>query len=207
MSTQTQLLAVSPLDGRYADKVQPLSNITSEYGLIKRRLKVEAEWFLLLGSGILPGVEVFSETQVAFVRDLVESFSPDDAVNVKSIEETTNHDVKSVEMWLKHKLETRPDFSNSLELIHFGITSEDINNIAYALQVRDMRDSVLNPIINEIIQALQLQALQYATIPMLARTHGQPATPTTLGKELKNIVVRIERSETRLANISFFSQI
>jgi adenylosuccinate lyase len=201
MSTQNQLLAVTPLDGRYANKVQPLTHITSEYGLITRRLNVEIEWFLYLNSGLLPDVSPLGESQIHFIKELGNAFSIDDAIAVKSIEETTNHDVKAIEIWLRHKLETQPELENRLELIHFGITSEDINNLAYAAQVRDVRDHILLPTSNELYEILETHAAQYSTIPMLARTHGQPATPTTLGKELRNMSVRLQESSQRLASV------
>jgi adenylosuccinate lyase len=206
MAAQHHLLAITPLDGRYADKVHALADIVSEYGLIKRRVAVEAAWLAVLGSGMLPDVQPFDQLTFNYLKSLADAFTPEDAAEVKEIEKTTNHDVKSVEVWLRNKLQSHPNLGNVLELIHFGVTSEDINNIAYALQVQDTRDIVLKPAIEKIIQELDAKAEQYAPIPMLARTHGQPATPTTLGKELRVFTERLRQSLSRLESVSILAK-
>lgn len=206
MGTQEQLLAVTPLDGRYADKVEPLVPIVSEYGLIKRRVLVEASWLGELSKEEIPGVPPLSDEAVDELGSIVDSFDVEDALRVKEIEKTTNHDVKAVEMWLRERLTGNQSFTDYLELIHIGCTSEDISNLAYALMMRDARDKVLMPAIEEVGQDLDNKASSYADIPMLARTHGQPATPTTLGKEMAVFSERILDSAGRLGNVAILGK-
>lgn len=206
MEVTDQLMAVSPIDGRYSDKVQELSPILSEFGLIKRRIEVEASWLSILGSGVLPDVEPLGEIAQDRLYQLADEFGVQDAVDVKKIERTTNHDVKAVEMWLRGKLGEDASFAEYLELIHFGATSEDINNLAYAMQLRDTRDLVVQPGIEAIAENLEDKADLYADMPMLARTHGQPATPTTLGKEMRVFSERLRRSHKRIADIAMFGK-
>lgn len=206
MGVNEQLLAIAPLDGRYADKVQALAPITSEYGLIKRRVGVEAGWLATLGSGVLPDVDPLGQVAHDHLRQITDGFSVEDAVEVKEIERTTNHDVKAVEMWLRRELGGHDLFANYLELIHFGATSEDINNLAYAMQVRDTRDLVIQPGIDAVAIDLETKADRYASVPMLARTHGQPATPTTLGKEMRVFSERLRGSQLRLGSISILGK-
>ncbi len=202
MGVQEELLAVTPIDGRYASKVEDLAPITSEYGLIQRRVAVEAAWLSMLGSGVLPDVEPFSDQTQEFLGDIAPNFSVEDAAEVKAIEKETNHDVKAVELWLRRYCSGVEELEENLELIHFSATSEDINNLAYAMMVRDARDEVIVPKIDAIREDLDGKAVQYADIPMMGRTHGQPATPTTLGKEMAVFSVRLDNSLIRLGGIS-----
>lgn len=201
MADHSSLLAVTPLDGRYSAQMQALSQIASEFGLMKRRLAVEIAWFSMLGSGLLDDFPALSEEDRGYLKQLVESFSVEQAEEIKDIEKTTNHDVKAVEIWLRRKLDNHSTLKSKLEFIHFGITSEDVNNIAYALQVRDSKQEVLKPAMDAISTQLHTTANEYAAIPMLSRTHGQPATPTTLGKELRVFQHRLERGISRLEDV------
>lgn len=206
MGVQEQLLAVTPIDGRYANKVEPLSRIVSEFGLIQRRVAVETAWLEMLGSGILPDRQPLSDGSRFLLQNIAPKFSIDDALAVKKVEKETNHDVKAVEMWLRQKLGGVPGFDSYLELIHFGCTSEDINNLAYAMMVRDITDNVLITNIEDVIEQLDTMSLEYADIAMLARTHGQPATPTTLGKETRVFENRLSRSLQRLGDVSILGK-
>jgi adenylosuccinate lyase len=183
MTTQEQLLAVTPLDGRYANRVKPLTEIVSEYGLMKYRAAVEVGWLATLGSGILPNVQQAPPEAMDDLRTLASGFNMDDAFAIKTHEEKTNHDVKSVELWLRDQIAGRDYWKDLQELVHFGCTSEDITNLAYAMMLRDARKLLVGNMV-DIAVDLQGKAHEYAEVPMLARTHGQPATPTTLGKEM-----------------------
>jgi adenylosuccinate lyase len=202
MGVREQLLAVTPLDGRYAGRVEALSPIVSEYGLIQRRMAVEAAWLSALGSGILPDMPPLSDAAQDYLRQIPADFSVEDGLAVKDIEKTTNHDVKAVEVWLRQKLADHPELSAYSEFIHFGCTSEDISNLAYAMMVRDSRDDVIIPGISSILEDLDDKAYAFADIAMLAHTHGQPATPTTLGKEMRVFHQRAEESGRRLAAVA-----
>lgn len=206
MGVQEELMAVTPIDGRYAGKVEDLQPITSEYGLIQRRVAVETGWLATLGSGVLPDVEPFSDATLRHLVATTRDFSVEDAEAVKGIEATTNHDVKAVEVWMRERFAGHPELSEHLELIHFSATSEDINNLAYAMMVRDARDDVLVPKIDAIREDLDDKAEEYAEIPMLGRTHGQAATPTTLGKEMAVFAERLDDSLTRLGDIAIFGK-
>jgi adenylosuccinate lyase len=206
MSAREELLAISSVDGRYASKTAELAPIVSEFGLIERRVAVEAGWLATLGSGILPDVEPFSDKTQDYIAATAEEFSVEDAAAVKEIEKTTNHDVKAVEKWMRNKFADHPELSNRLELIHFSATSEDINNLAYAMMVRDARDQVIAPAISRIHDDLFERAVDYAEVPMLGRTHGQPATPTTLGKEMAVYHERVGDSLERLGAISIMGK-
>lgn len=175
-------MAVSPIDGRYAGKVQELQPITSEYGLMHRRFQVMSEWFLYLQSGdVLPDVPAISGGSRKQLRDSIIDFDTDAAARIKEIEATTNHDVKAVEMFLRESVAGNPELARNSELIHLGCTSEDVNNAAYALMYESARDVLTEP---DIMYRLEEIARQTAEIPLLSLTHGQPATPTTVGKEL-----------------------
>jgi len=200
-------MAVSPLDGRYANKIQSLAPISSEFGLIKRRVMVEVCWFSALCSGILPDVKPVSKTAQTYLQNISKNFNPKDAMAIKDIEIRTNHDVKAVELWLRDKLAIHKEFGGLLELIHFGLTSEDINNLAYAMQIRDVRDEVINPALDSVIADLETKAQQYADVAMLAHTHGQPATPTTLGKEMKVFAKRLKGSQSRLNEVTILAKL
>ncbi len=198
--SHAQLLALSPLDGRYAGKVDALRPIFSEYGLIKARVKVEIEWLLALAAE--PGIvelQPFSAAAVGRLRSLAERLSLDDAARVKAIERTTNHDVKAVEYLIKEQLKDDAELAPALEFVHFACTSEDINNLSYALMLSEARQQVLLPTLDALIQILRAMAHEYADVPMLSRTHGQTASPTTVGKEIANVVARLQRQGETLA--------
>ena len=192
------LTALSPLDGRYHSKVASLRSIFSEFGLIRRRVQVEVAWLKALSESTkIPEVLALSAQAAGFLDELVETFSEQDAAEVKEIEATTNHDVKAVEYFLKSKVEGSEELSAMSEFIHFGCTSEDINNLSHALMLRDGH-IVLSQQFQTVSDLLIDLAHQHADQPMLSRTHGQAATPTTLGKELANVVARLRRQHDRL---------
>ena len=194
------LTALSPLDGRYAGKVDALRPIFSEYGLIRARVKVEVEWLLALAAepGI-PELAPFADDAIARLRALHSGFSVEDAARVKAIEATTNHDVKAVEYFIKEKLKDDAALGPALEFVHFACTSEDINNLSYALMLSKARQHVLLPKLDALIAKLREMAHEHAALPMLSRTHGQTASPTTVGKELANVVARLQRQGEALA--------
>ena len=194
------LTALSPLDGRYAGKVDALRPIFSEYGLIRARVKVEVEWLLALAAepGI-PELTAFSDAAAARLRALAQGFSVEDAARVKAIEATTNHDVKAVEYLIKERLQDDAELGPALEFVHFACTSEDINNLSYALLLSKARQHVLLPRLDALIATLRGMAHAHAAMPMLSRTHGQTASPTTVGKELANVVARLQRQGEALA--------
>ncbi len=198
--SESQLLALSPLDGRYAGKVDALRPIFSEYGLIKARVKVEVEWLLALAAE--PDVvelPAFSDGAIARLRALADDLSVADAARVKAIERITNHDVKAVEYFIKERLKDDRELAPALEYVHFACTSEDINNLSYALMLSEARQRVMLPTLDTLIQTLRTMAHAYAELPMLSRTHGQTASPTTVGKELANVVARLQRQGELLA--------
>ena len=195
-----KLLALSPLDGRYAGKVDALRPIFSEFGLIKARVHVEVEWLLALAAE--PGIvelAPFGTAAAKRLRALAAQFSTDDAARVKEIERTTNHDVKAVEYLIKERLSDDTELGPALEFVHFACTSEDINNLSYALMLQQARRDVLLPKLDELIARLRDMAHAHAALPMLSRTHGQTASPTTVGKELANVVARLDRQRAVLA--------
>ena len=202
------LTAVSPLDGRYARATAALRPWFSEYGLIRLRVRVEVCWLQTLAD--LPGIDEiapFSPAAVQKLRDLTGNFSEADARRVKEIEATTNHDVKAVEYFLKEKVRGNAELEKAAEFIHFACTSEDINNLAYALMLKEARAAVLLPAMDKLIAAVEDLAVRHAEQPMLARTHGQPASPTTLGKEMANVASRLKRERTHLANSAILGKI
>ena len=195
-----QLLALSPLDGRYAAKVDALRPVFSEFGLIHARVRVEVEWLLALAAE--PGIvelAPFPAAAAARLRALADGFSTADAARVKEIERTTNHDVKAVEYFIKERLKDDADLGPGLEFVHFACTSEDINNLSYSLMLARGRDTVMLPALDDVIGKLRAMAHEHAALPMLSRTHGQTASPTTLGKELANVVARLARQREVLA--------
>ena len=196
------LTALSPLDGRYAGKVDALRPIFSEYGLIRARVKVEVEWLLALAAepGI-PELPPFSAAAVSRLQALAAGFSVADAARVKEIERTTNHDVKAVEYLIKERLKDDAELGPALEFVHFACTSEDINNLSYALLLGEARQQVLLPKLDALIEMLRTMAHTHAGLPMLSRTHGQTASPTTVGKELANVVARLQRQGEVLAGV------
>ncbi|NJM12310.1 MAG: adenylosuccinate lyase [Synechococcaceae cyanobacterium SM1_2_3] len=204
----TSLTAISPIDGRYADKTAALRPIFSEYGLIRYRVQVEVRWLQALAahSGISE-VPPFSEAATQFLNNLVRNFNLADAQRIKEIERITNHDVKAVEYWLKETIVGKAELESVSEFIHFACTSEDINNLAYALMLREARAQVLLPQLDHLINAIIGLAHQYAHQPMLARTHGQPASPTTLGKEMANVAYRLQRQREQCAVVQLLGKI
>ncbi len=200
--------ALSPLDGRYHTKVEPLRFYFSEFALIRYRVQVEVLWLKALSNE--PGiseVSAFSTQTNAQLEDLVANFSVSDAEAIKTIEGTTNHDVKAVEYWLKQTLADNKEISEAAEFIHFACTSEDINNLSHGLMLKASLDQVMLPALDKILAKLVELAHQLAEIPMLARTHGQPATPTTLGKEIANVVYRLRRGREQLATVAVLGKI
>ncbi len=197
-----RLLALSPLDGRYAGKVDALRPVFSEYGLIRARVRVEVEWLLALaGEPGITELAPFSEAAVSRLRALADGLSVEDAARVKEIERTTNHDVKAVEYLIKERLKDDAELAPALEFVHFACTSEDINNLSYALMLRQARDEVMLPRLDALVDTLRSMAREHAGLPMLSRTHGQTASPTTVGKELANVVARLRRQREVLASI------
>ncbi len=206
--TEATLLALSPLDGRYASKVDALRPIFSEYGLIKARVKVEVEWLLALAAE--PGISELADFSAAAktkLSALAEGFSVDNAARVKEIERTTNHDVKAVEYFIKEQLKDDAELAPALEFVHFACTSEDINNLSYGLMLSQARSQVLLPTYNGIAASLRKLAHEQAGQPMLSRTHGQTASPTTLGKELANVVARLERQIRQIGAVELTGKI
>ena len=202
MTENATLLALSPLDGRYAAKVDALRPVFSEHGLVHARVRVELEWLLALAAE--PGIAElapFDAAAAARLRGLAEGFSPADSARVKEIERTTNHDVKAVEYFIKERLQGDAALAPALEFVHFACTSEDINNLSYALMLRDARDAVMLPKLDALVDTLRGMAHEHAALPMLSRTHGQTASPTTVGKELANVVARLQRQRDVLAGL------
>lgn len=196
------LLALSPLDGRYADKLADLRPLFSEYGLIRYRVMVEVHWLLhLTEDANITELNTLSGGAKARLLSIVEEFDESDAARVKEIEATINHDVKAVEYFLKERIQNHAELHHCKEFLHFACTSEDINNLAYGLMLRDGRDTVILPNIDKLIGTLADLAKHYAAQPMLARTHGQPASPTTVGKELANTVSRLARQRAQIAAV------
>ena len=202
------LTAVSPVDGRYAGKTSALRPIFSEFGLIRCRVQVEVRWLQRLAahSGI-PEVAPFSSEANALLNQLAENFELAHAERVKEFERTTNHDVKAVEYLLKEQAKQLPELAKVNEFIHFACTSEDINNLSHALMLREGRDNVLLPVMRQLADAIRALAVEHANVPMLSRTHGQPASPTTLGKELANVVYRLERQIAQVEAVPLLGKI
>jgi adenylosuccinate lyase len=204
----TELTALSPLDGRYAAKVEALRPIFSEYGLMHRRVLVEVRWLIALGDEkAIDEVAPFSTASRNVLMTLASGFSLQHAERIKSIEVTTNHDVKAVEYFIKEKIGGDPELAKAKEFVHFACTSEDINNLSYSLMLRDARDDVLLPSLDKTIATLRALAHTLARQSMLSRTHGQTASPTTLGKELANVVARLRRQRDQIANVQLLGKI
>ena len=196
----SSLTAVSSVDGRYANRTADLREVFSEYGLIRYRVIVEIRWFqALAASADFPHVASLSETANTFLDKLIDDFDLDAAQRVKTIEATTNHDVKAVEYYLKECFTELDELNGLSEFLHFACTSEDINNLSYALMMLDARERLLLPVFTDINNALQAMTSEYADVPMLSRTHGQTASPTTLGKEMANVVARLQRQVDQLS--------
>ncbi|WP_107886152.1 adenylosuccinate lyase [Neisseria elongata] len=202
------IAALSPLDGRYAKSVEALRPVFSEYGLMRARVRVELSWLKALAAEPkIVEVPPFDEAVLAEINDVIAGFSLEDAAAVKAIEATTNHDVKAIEYWLKERFAGVPAVSAVSEFIHFACTSEDINNLSHALMLREARDEVLLPKLAEVSDKLRSLAHELAAVPMMSRTHGQPATPTTLGKEVANVLYRLERQAKQLSAQEFLGKI
>ena len=202
------LIALSPLDGRYAAQVEGLRNLFSEYGLMKFRIKVELEWLKMLAAE--PGIEEvkpFSEATIREIDDVIANFTVQHGEEVKAIEARTNHDVKAIEYWLKERLSGNAEVMAASEFIHFACTSEDINNLSHALMLKTARNTVVLPALDEVIHKLQQLAHELADLPMMCRTHGQPATPSTMGKELANTVYRLKRQREQLVSQEILGKI
>ncbi|MFC0712189.1 adenylosuccinate lyase [Azorhizophilus paspali] len=204
----SSLTAVSPVDGRYAGKTSALRPIFSEFGLIRFRVMVEVRWLQRLAAhNGIPEVAPFSAEATALLDELAENFRLEHAERVKEIERTTNHDVKAIEYLLKEQAGKLPELAEVSEFIHFACTSEDINNLSHALMLREGRDSVLLPLMRRLAEAIRALAVQFAGVPMLSRTHGQPASPTTMGKELANVVYRLERQIAQVESVPLLGKI
>jgi adenylosuccinate lyase len=202
------LAALSPLDGRYAKGADPLRAYFSEQALIRYRVRIELEWLQALAAEkSIKELGAFSKKTAAGFASLVKAFSDKDAENIKNIEAETNHDVKAIEYWLKSRLAKNAEAQRALEFIHFACTSEDINNLAYALMVAESRAKIMLPKLDEVISSLKNLARKHAALPMLSRTHGQAASPTSLGKEMANFAHRLERARARIAAVSVLGKI
>jgi len=196
------LTALSPLDGRYRSKVGALAEHFSEFALIRQRVRIEVAWLIALADEpAIAEVPPFSAADREHLNAVANSFSPADAARVKEIERTTNHDVKAVEYWLKERLARQAGIAPVLEFVHFACTSEDINNLAHGIALAESRRDVFLPALHDIASTLRALAHAHAAQPMLARTHGQPATPTTLGKEMANVVARLDRAIASLGKV------
>ncbi len=193
-ASPTQLSALSPLDGRYAAKLDPLRPHLSESALMRCRVQVEIEWLIALSEAGLPELLPIEPALQAELRRMVENFDESDAQAIKAIERITNHDVKAVEYWIKERLNAWPELSRSSEFVHFACTSEDINNTAHGLMLGGARGKVLLPAMRAVLRRLKQLARELADAPMLSRTHGQTASPTTLGKEMGNVAARLQRA-------------
>jgi len=206
--TNNPILAISPLDGRYSEKLSNVRNTLSEFGLMKYRVIVELKWLEKLSkNNKLPEVKNFSENAIKFLNSIAENFTEKDANRIKEIESTINHDVKAVEYFIKEKIAENSELKSASEFIHFGLTSEDVNNLAYALMLKSANEDFILPEINELSDKLKKLALDNADIPMLCRTHGQPASPSTIGKEIANFVARLARQITQLQNIKIYGKL
>jgi adenylosuccinate lyase len=203
-----QLLALSPLDGRYASKADALRPIFSEFGLIKARIHVEVEWLIALANeSKLVELKPFNAEGLKRLRALAKDFSPTQASRVKEIERTTNHDVKAVEYFIKEQLKDDNELAPALEFVHFACTSEDINNLSYSLMLSQSRSAVMLPQLDTLINKLKSMAHEHAAVAMLSRTHGQTASPTTVGKEIANVVARLQRQRDQLSKVELLGKI
>lgn len=204
----SSLTAVSPVDGRYGDKVSALRGIFSEFGLLKFRVQVEVRWLQKLAAhAAIKEVPAFAADANGFLDKIVADFSVEDAERIKTIERTTNHDVKAVEYFLKEKVADVAELHAVSEFIHFACTSEDINNLSHALMLKTARDEVVLPYWRKLIDAVKDLATQYRDVPLLSRTHGQPATPSTMGKEMANVAYRMERQYRQLNQVEILGKI
>ncbi|WP_395702695.1 adenylosuccinate lyase [Aquabacterium sp.] len=204
--TLSPLSALSPLDGRYAGRMAALRPLLSELGLMHRRVQVEVEWFIALTDAGFSELKPLAEASRGFLRSLVLRFNETDARAIKDIEKTTNHDVKAVEYWLKSKFKGHADLEAAAEFVHFACTSEDINNTSHALMLKSAREQVLLPAVDGVIERLRTMAHALAEVPMLSRTHGQTASPTTVGKEVANVVARLVKARDTIAGVALLAK-
>ena len=202
----SSISALSPLDGRYAAKLAALRPLMSEQGYMHRRVQVEVAWFIALSDAGFAEFKPLSGGARTYLHGLVKNFSETDGKAIKEIEKTTNHDVKAVEYWIKSKFEARPELVKVAEFVHFACTSEDINNTSHALQLKGARDQVLLPALDAVTTKLRQMAHTFAATPMLSRTHGQTASPTTVGKEVANVVVRLQKARDQIAAIDLLAK-
>jgi adenylosuccinate lyase len=204
--TLSTLTALSPLDGRYASKVAALRPLLSEFGLMHRRVQVEVEWFIALSDAGFAEFKPLTEAARGLLRGLVTRFGESDAQAIKEIERTTNHDVKAVEYWLKGRFDNNAELKAAGEFVHFACTSEDINNASHALMLKTARAEVLLPTLDKVRATLSTLARSLAHVPMLSRTHGQTASPTTVGKEVANVVARLANARERIAGVKLLAK-
>lgn len=208
--TSTALTALSPLDGRYAAKLAALRPIMSELGYMQRRVQVEVTWFIALSDAGFAQFKPLSAAARAYLRDLVVRFDEAGGQAIKDIEKTTNHDVKAVEYWIRQRLADHPqlcaELQTAAEFVHFACTSEDINNTSHALQLKAARETVLLPALDAVIARLRELAHQHAAVPMMSRTHGQTASPTTVGKEVANVTARLARAREAIAQVKLMAK-
>ncbi len=200
------LTALSPLDGRYAGRVAALRPLLSEFGLMHRRVQVEVEWLIALSDAGMPQLPPLSEASRGLLRSLVVRFGEADAQAIKDIERTTNHDVKAVEYWIKSRFGLSQELRTASEFVHFACTSEDINNTSHALMLKAAREQVLLPAIDALLARLRAMARTHAELPMLSRTHGQTASPTTVGKEVANVAARLATARARIAEVQLLGK-
>ncbi len=198
--------ALSPLDGRYASKLEDLRPLMSEQGYMHRRVQVEVAWFVALSDAGFAEFKPLSSGARSYLQGLVQHFGEADALAIKAIEKTTNHDVKAVEYWIKSKFEARPELLAAAEFVHFACTSEDINNTSHALQLKSSREQVILPTLDKVIAMLRSMAHEYAAVSMLSRTHGQTASPTTVGKEMANVVMRLAQARQKIAAVQLLGK-
>ena len=202
----TPISALSPLDGRYASKLNALRPLMSEQGYMHRRVQVEIAWFIALSDAGFAEFKPLTPGARAYLTALVKNFSESDALAIKDFEKITNHDVKAVEYWIKSKFQDRPELEKSAEFVHFACTSEDINNTSHALQLKGARAQVILPGLDGLIAKLRDMAHTFADVPMLSRTHGQTASPTTVGKEMANVVVRLKGCREKIAAVQLMGK-
>jgi len=204
--TLSTISALSPLDGRYAGRLAPLRPLMSEQGYMHKRVQVEICWFIALSDAGFSEFRPLTPGARTYLLALVKNFSEADALAIKEIEKTTNHDVKAVEYWIKSKFDARPELKAAGEFVHFACTSEDINNTSHALQLKGARDQVILPGLDSLIETLRRMAHDWADVGMLSRTHGQTASPTTVGKEIANVVVRLAAARERIAGVKLLAK-
>lgn len=198
----SSITALSPLDGRYASKLSALRPFMSEQGYMHRRVQVEIAWLTALSDAGFAEFPALSSEARHYLQALVAHFSQADALAIKEIEKTTNHDVKAVEYWIKDRIKDQPELAKACEFVHFACTSEDINNTSHALQLKGARDTVLLPALDGLLEKLCQMAHQFAEVPLLSRTHGQTASPTTVGKEIANVVMRLRTAREKIAHVA-----